>query len=391
MFNISNAINQGLNQLPVPVTPELRNQLMTALTNDISNLPPNSTVTITVAIEQLRNNVNQGTAKSFDNASSAATAELSPALTNKKPTQKQPTSRVSPSGEGGGEGGGENEDENAPTEKNETDENAPTEKINPPAGNRQQKGVRHDFFSNVSESAPTEPINKPTATDKPDTAAEDAVTEKSPAPAGTSGLPSAQPSTSETPPSPAQPAPQQNKPAQPNVGKQGNQPSGLKQRLAMKAAEALSSKLANQLKNGVIQNLGLILGIALAKDAIDAGMLFVGDPGITGMFIDVFAKVSFTFLLMNQKSTFKGRLLKRYLPRILLAICIEFSPFDFIPTYTIDVASIYISNELTQRREKKHLKAAQELEKKLKKKGLSSSSVQQSHEQINDINQQTNN
>ncbi len=179
-------------------------------------------------------------------------------------------------------------------------------------------------------------------------------------------------------------------------GAQNNSPTpdagSLKQSMIAKAANALGSKLADNIKNGVMENYQLIIGLAVLKDAIDYAEIAYGDPGITGTIIDIIAKIVFAALLSAQKNTFRKRLIKKYVGRILVALVIELIPVanEFIPAYTIDAVTIYVDNELTRRREKGQLQQVQSMMKRLKGKRRkpNQATLRNYQRSINDISKQ---
>ena len=89
---------------------------------------------------------------------------------------------------------------------------------------------------------------------------------------------------------------------------------------------------------------------------------------------------------MDQKQTFKHRLVKKYVTRIIAALMAEFIPLvNYLPMYTIDAVTIFVENELTRRWEQRKLKDVEAMEKDQNKKNAVAQRKQR--QELNDIHE----
>lgn len=191
---------------------------------------------------------------------------------------------------------------------------------------------------------------------------------------------------------PIQPSPTPNATtAQATTEQAAPKDSSLSKRALMAAAGKAKDKIQGKFASGNFKDYQFILGVAIIKDVLDYLELAYGDPGITGTIINIFASIILAVAMYGQGETFRKRLIKKWVTRIVVPIVMEYIPIvnEWIPTYTIDIIVIYLDTKASQNKLLKSMDELDNLQKKIKGMGSKNNARQMSgiRKQINDHSQ----
>lgn len=382
--SLNTLATEALDAAGLPVVPELKNQLQNQLAAKLlpglEELVNQPTAAFTTAIlDQLRAELSQQLAKTFEGASLAAIAELalpqhrtapqsrtlSPEVlagmsetpieetteetaptTQFEPEAQAPSTMTEPGSEAMTAGPGGSAPSGMPSTKPR-----PKQPAKQPGQQRGDQPVQRQQPSTAAEP----PVGTGTAPVVGAPAAADATGTSSAAPAeGAIGQPQPE-AQEEEGPGEEQTVEQYREQAvasalhrekkrriqagQANMSTQGEDAHQRGLNIIANEGAQIGNKLKNNIKTGHFSSFILCLALALMKDIIEPIAWFYFDPGITGDVLSVFIGGLLTALLLGEGTFFRRWLVKKFLGKALIAFIASLIPGVNVvfPEYTVGV------------------------------------------------------